>query len=341
MLKGRLISDSVVIAEVDEMRRHDIMRNHTATHLLHANLRKVLGEQVRQAGSLVAPDRLRFDFTNSKAMTSQELKDVEYLVNQEILKSYPLKITQKKLSQALEEGATALFGEKYGDEVRTIEIGGNSKISYELCGGTHVQNTSDVGLFIITSEGSAAAGIRRIEAISGRMAYEYISKQLLILSGLKATLNTTAENLQESVDRLIKEKTDLIEQISQFGKATIQNQYETEKSKIRVINGVNWFSMVVNNGSVDALRDLADLFRRDHPSGVALFANIDSSKNIQLIATVTEDLVKSGISAGTIIKKAATEIGGSGGGRPQLAQGGGTNIEKLRNLLEDPVKLIN
>ncbi len=163
------------IAQVDAQRRQDIMRNHTATHLLHAELHAVLGEHARQAGSLVAPDRLRFDFTHPQAVTPEQLERIEAGVNRAILGDYRLNIAFKPLQQAISEGAMALFGEKYGEIVRTITIGGAEQpFSYELCGGTHVDETGDIGLFLITSEGSAAAGIRRIEAVTGRGAYELV-----------------------------------------------------------------------------------------------------------------------------------------------------------------------
>ena len=182
---GKFSISEQVIAEVDQKRRQDIMRNHTATHLLHAQLRKVLGEHVRQAGSLVAPDRLRFDFTHPSALSQDEIQQIEKGINEEILNNYALSMTQKKLSEALEEGAMALFGEKYGEDVRTIAIGGENPFSYELCGGTHVSETSEIGTFLITSEGSAAAGIRRIEAVTGRKAYELVSRRLKNLSEIK------------------------------------------------------------------------------------------------------------------------------------------------------------
>ncbi len=184
-----------MIAEVDIERRWDIMRNHTATHLLHSKLHKVLGDHARQAGSMVAPDRLRFDFTHPDAITPQQLETIERMVNDEILENYRLKITTKSLNEAISEGATALFGEKYGDIVRTIAIGYDTPFSYELCGGTHVTETGDLGTFLIASEGSAAAGIRRIEAVTGRKAYDLIQKRFRDIKNSAAILNTSVEDL--------------------------------------------------------------------------------------------------------------------------------------------------
>lgn len=333
--KGKFSDKDQVIAEVDQKRRQDIKRNHTATHLLHAQLRKVLGDHVRQAGSLVAPDRLRFDFTHPNALTTDELHQVEDGINQEVLNNYTLSITQKKLSEALEEGAMALFGEKYGEEVRTISIGGDKPFSYELCGGTHVAETSDIGTFMITSEGSVAAGIRRIEAITGRKAYELVNWRLQQLSAIKNLFGCSLDEVVPTAEKIFAEKELLTKELAKFGSLTAKNEYQTAKSKARQIDGKTVVTLLLQNSNVDTMRVLADSFRQDFSSGIAVFANVDDSGNIQLISTLTDDLVNQGASAVTIIKKIAEEIGGSGGGHPQLAQGGGTNLPRLREIFEN------
>ncbi|MDP2965768.1 MAG: alanine--tRNA ligase [Pelolinea sp.] len=333
--KGKFSAKDQVFAEVDQKRRQDIMRNHTATHLLHTQLRKVLGEHVRQAGSLVAPDRLRFDFTHPSSLTPYELRKVEDGVNQEILNNYPLTINQKKLSQALEEGAMALFGEKYGEEVRTISIGGEKPFSYELCGGTHVGETSEIGTFILTSEGSVAAGIRRIEAVTGRKAYQIISKRLQNLSTIKNLFGCSLDEVVPTAEKILSEKDHLIKELAKFGFLNAKNEYQIAKSNARLINGKSVVTLLLQNSTVDTMRELADSFRQDFSSGIAVIANVDGSGNIQLISTVTDDMVKKGANAGTIINKIAGEIGGSGGGRPQLAQGGGTNLLRLKEIFEN------
>jgi alanyl-tRNA synthetase len=194
-----------VIASVDTQRRRDIMRNHTATHLLHTELRRVLGEHARQAGSLVAPDRLRFDFNHPEPVTQKQLNQIEAGVNNHILGDFQLKTTIKPLEQAISEGAMALFGEKYAETVRTITIGGEVPFSYELCGGTHVGETGDIGICLVTSEGSVAAGIRRIEAVTGRKAFEMIQNRFNTLNHATKMLDTTPDNFIEKATNLLDE----------------------------------------------------------------------------------------------------------------------------------------
>ena len=332
VIKGELLVNDSVTAEVDQPRRQDIMRNHTATHLLHAQLRKVLGDHVRQAGSLVAPDRLRFDFTHPGALSSEELRQVEEGVNYEILNSFSLNITEKKLSDALEDGATALFGEKYGEVVRTIAIGGEKPFSYELCGGTHVSDTSEIGTFIIISEGSVAAGIRRIEAVTGRKAYALITRRLKDLSTIKNILGSSLEDVVSTTEKLVIEKDALTKELEKSGSTSAKNEYQAAKANARNIEGKTVLTLLLNHSDIDTMREIADLFRQDFSTGIAIIANVDDSANIQIVATATDDLVKKGISAGAIIKKIASEIGGSGGGRPQMAQGGGTDLERLKKI---------
>ena len=331
VIKGELSTGDDVVAEVDLARRQDIMRNHTATHLLHAELRRVLGDHARQAGSLVAPDRLRFDFTHSKAMTKDEIKKVEDAVNARILNNYALIIHQKKLTQALEEGATALFGEKYGEDVRTITIGGEAPFSYELCGGTHVHETAEIGTFIITSEGSAAAGIRRIEAITGRKAYEQITRREKVLDELRYVLDSSFEDLLPSVKKLITSKEELEKTLKQYSSKSAIDQYSKAKENVKNLKGKPVICLRLNDSSSEILRNLADEFRKDYKSGIGIFIN-STEDNVQVVATVTSDLVQQKFSAGEIVRKIAKALGGSGGGRPDLAQGGGKDLEKLAEI---------
>jgi alanyl-tRNA synthetase len=243
-------------------------------------------------------------------------------------------MTQKKLSEALEEGAMALFGEKYGEDVRTIAIGGETPFSYELCGGTHVSETAEIGTFLITSEGSAAAGIRRIEAVTGRKAYELVSRRLKNLSQIKNLFNSTLEEVVPAAEKIIREKEELSKEVTKFAAMTAKIEYQEAKAKARQIGSMTVLTLLLRDSNSDMMRDLSDSFRQDYSSGVALFANLDESGNIQLISTVTDNLIKEGHSAGAIVKKIAAEIGGSGGGRPQLAQGGGTDLLKLKEIFE-------
>lgn len=328
VIEGEFSSGMMVNAEVDIVRRQDIMRNHTATHLLHAELREILGEHVRQAGSLVAPDRLRFDFTHPKAITREEIRNVEDAVNARILNNYILNIREMKLAQALEEGAMALFGEKYGENVRTITIGNGTPFSYELCGGTHVHETAEIGTFIITSEGSAAAGIRRIEAITGRKAYELISGKNKTLEEMKDLLESSYEELIPSLKKLISIKGDLEKIVRQNTAQSAMSLYHDAKNSVEEIKGRKVMWLKLENSSQDILRSLSDQFRNDFSSGIAVFVNVTNG-NVQIVSAVTQDLVKEKVSAGEIVKNISKALGGSGGGRPELAQGGGKNSEKL------------
>ena len=335
VIEGAVKVGDKVLAEVDHKRRQDIMRNHTATHLLHAELRKVLGDHVRQAGSLVAPERLRFDFTHPQAVTQAELQKIEDGINQRILNNYRLKIVQKKLSEALEEGATALFGEKYGEEVRTISIGGDEPFSYELCGGTHVDETGEIGTFIILSEGSAAAGIRRIEAVTGRKAYQYISEHLQALKRTAKVLESNVDETEQAAVKLVEKNEANLKVLAGFKKDTAKQAYDEAKAAIKEINGMQVMTLMVEGSNMESLREMADRFRQEFDKGVAVFANIAAEDSVQLIATVSDALVKQGLHAGKIAKSVAGQLGGSGGGRPQLAQAGGKDASKVKDVLAD------
>ena len=231
VVKGRPQVDDDVIAKVDVPRRQDIMRNHTATHLLHAELHKILGEHARQAGSLVAPDRLRFDFTHPEAIDAAHLEKIEAGVNGDILNNYHLNIISKPLVQAISEGAMALFGEKYGDTVRTITIGEDEPISYELCGGTHVGETGDIGLFLITSEGSTAAGVRRIEAVTGRNAYELVQKRFRILKQTAGLMGSAVDDVMGKTQALIEENEQNHKQINKLRQDLVAVEFATSLNR--------------------------------------------------------------------------------------------------------------
>ena len=340
MKTGKLQVGQKVNVKVDKKRRQDIKRNHTATHLLQAELRKILGEHVRQAGSSVAPNRLRFDFTHPDPVTSNQLEEIEKQVNNAILGNSILIISHKKLDQALSEGATALFGEKYSEEVRTIAIGEGVPYSYELCGGTHVSETSEIGTFIITSEGSAAAGIRRIEAVTGRKAYEIIHKRLSNIKETANELECSIDDLHSSVNKLLTEKQGLLDQVAKLSKAQALNDYQKAKEEISYIREIPTLKMKFSDLSLNCMREIADEFRKDFSGGTAVLSNIVDNDKIQLIVAVSDELTKKGFHAGKIAKNIAKDIGGNGGGRPQLAQAGGKEIEKLDDVLNKLDKYI-
>lgn len=335
MASGNIRVGEEVIAQVDMERRRDIMRNHTATHLLHAELRKVLGDHVRQAGSLVAPDRLRFDFTHPKALSNEELNRLESGVNEEILNNFSLRIEQKKLQEALDEGAMALFGEKYSEDVRTIAIGGEETISYELCGGTHVNETAEIGYFIILNEGSVAAGIRRIEAITGKKALEILMDRKNKIQRVADMLECAPNDIDIAVDKSLKKLEELGKEVQDLRRSQARQEYEKAKSKIISIDKAEVLILKSEDLENSVIRELADVFRKEYPFGIALFVNEKKGEKFEIMATVSDNLVDQGYHAGNVIQKITSEIGGKGGGRPQLAQGGGNDSKKLEQILQN------
>ena len=319
-------------ASIDLARRQDIMRNHTATHLLHAELDRVLGSHARQAGSLVAPDRLRFDFTHPEAVTREELNEIEAGVNRHILGNYTLRIETKPLDEAKAEGARALFGEKYGDIVRTIQIGGENPFSYELCGGTHVNSTGEIGTFLIVSEGSVASGIRRIEAVTGREAYHRIQENLAETQELADLLKTTPGQIVDKAAALLDQNHKLHNEMQKLRHSSAQANFSEQMEDAPEVAGARVLASALPGADRDTLRQMSDLFRQKFASGVVVLGAVIDDKPA-LIAAVTDDLVKKGLKAGDLIKEVAAVVGGSGGGRPNLAQAGGSDPDKLDEAL--------
>jgi alanyl-tRNA synthetase len=320
------------IASIDAQRRQDIMRNHTATHLLHAELRAVLGQHARQAGSLVAPDHLRFDFTHPEGLTHQQLERIEAGVNRDILGEYPLNITYKPRQVAMSEGAMALFGEKYGETVRTIAIGQEDSFSYELCGGTHVSNTIDIGLFLITSESSAAAGVRRIEAVTGRGAYELVQRRLSALKQAAVLLTTSPEEVPAKTKLMLEDLSAERKLNASLKRDLAMRDFNRFLDNPQIIAGVAVITARLQGADAETLRQLADQFRSRFPTGLAVIASVEDGQPV-VIAAVTEDLVNRGIHAGDLVKFVARPLGGGGGGRPTLAQAGGKDASRLDEAL--------
>lgn len=334
VVRGTPKVGDLTIAAVDAQRRRDIMRNHTATHLLHAELRAVLGEHARQAGSLVAPDRLRFDFTHPHALTPEQIEQIEAGVNRAILGNYRLHIAFKPLQQAIQEGATALFGEKYGETVRNITIGEPEAFSNELCGGTHVDETGDIGLFLITSEGSAAAGIRRIEAVTGRAAYKLVQERFRLLKRLAALLETTPDEASARVEAVLETIAQTRRQIAELRRSLAMRAFQEHLSNVPRVRDVPVLAISVPEADADALRGLSDQFRQRFPSGVVVLAAVDQQGKPLIVGSVTEDLVQRGLHAGELVKHVAGFLGGGGGGRPTLAQAGGKDASRIREALD-------
>lgn len=331
VVKGKPASGDRALARVDRERRFDIMRNHTATHLLHAALHRVLGEHARQAGSLVAADRLRFDFTHPEAMTADEIERVERWVNEAILANYPLTFRHQPREEAIESGAIALFGETYGQEVRTVTIGTDRVISYELCGGTHVAETGVIGPFLILSEGSAAAGIRRIEAITGRKAYERIRRWRQERRQLAGALGTSPVELEARVLAMQKETRVLEDKLAAARSRLAHQSFEALEPA--QISDVPVIAAVLPDTPAEVLRELCDRFRNEVGSGVIVLASAPRDEPI-FVAAVSQDLVERGLHAGQLIGHVAEAVGGGGGGRPTMAQAGGKDPARISEALD-------
>jgi len=332
MAKGTLRQGEAVLAQVDPQHREDTMRNHTATHLLQAALRHVLGLHVRQAGSLVAPDRLRFDFTHPQALTPAELEEVEALVNEKIRQNLPVDVRYTSLDEALKEGALAFFGEKYGEQVRVVEVNSvQPKFSVELCGGTHCRRTGDIGLFVIVDEGSVAAGVRRIEALTGRKALAFVRQQLNAIERVSARLGTSQESLDQRIEAILEEQEALRRKIRELERALATTSSSTLLAGLTQVSGVPFLARRVDAPSMDALRHLGDTVRSQLGSGVAVLGAIIDGRPA-FLAIVTKDLT-SKVHAGELVKRVAAVAGGSGGGRPDLGQGGGRDAQKLDEAL--------
>ncbi|HOF28269.1 MAG TPA: alanine--tRNA ligase [Anaerolineaceae bacterium] len=327
-------ADDKALARLDETARRATMRNHTSTHLLHAALRNVLGEKVHQSGSAVDPERLRFDFNFPRALRSDELLQIEALVNRYIASEYPVHKQVKTLEEAKAEGAIALFGEKYGSEVRTIEIADQrGRVSYELCGGTHLDNTAEIGSFYITSESSVAAGIRRIEAVTGERAYAWARERLNLLNETAAFLETSPFELRQKAELLENKIKELDKELEHLRVQGAQAEFSKKLQKVQQVEGVPVLSAIIPNADADALRGLTDQFRQQYPSGVVVLGSVIHDKPM-LIAAVTPDLIARGIKAGDLIKRVAAVVGGGGGGRPDMAQAGGKDASKLPEALD-------
>lgn len=318
------------IAVVDETRRWDVMRNHTATHLLHAALREVLGPHARQAGSLVAPDRLRFDFTHPRAMTPEEIDRVEAMVNEAILSNYRLVVRHQPREEAIAEGAMALFGETYGQTVRTVSIGDSRRISFELCGGTHVPETGVIGPFLIVSEGSVAAGVRRIEAVTGRGALALIRERLRLLGRLSASLGTSPHEVESRVESLQAERDELERQAADL-RMKLAIEHFRRLGSIAV-DDVPILAGIVPEVGAETLRSLIDLHRAQRPSGVIVLGSVWEGRPL-IVASVSQDLVARGLHAGELVKSIAAQVGGGGGGKPTMAQAGGVDADRLPEAL--------
>jgi alanyl-tRNA synthetase len=335
--KGEVSIKDMVMARVDADRRKDIARNHSATHLLHKALKQVLGEHVNQAGSLVNDTRLRFDFSHHSAMTQEELKQTEGKVNEAILSNLPVKVDITTVQDAQKHGAIALFGEKYGEKVRMVSMG---DYSIELCGGTHVKSTSEIGLFKIVSESSIGAGLRRIEAVTGKNLINYLDITLQNLSEAAALLKTSPQELSQKINELIERLKDREREIESLSQQAINAQIEDIFSKKVDLDGVEVIYSRVKAREMDDLRKMSDALRQKLKSGIIVLGSVSGEK-VNFVASVSEDLTKKGYHAGNIVKQVASIAGGGGGGRSDFAQAGGKNPDKLDEALNSVPQILS
>jgi alanyl-tRNA synthetase len=333
--KGELREGDIVHLIVDKEGRGATALNHTATHLLHASLREVLGSHVKQAGSQVSSDRLRFDFSHFSAMTDDEIRRVEALVNEKIRENLLVETRVMSPKDAAADGAMALFGEKYGDLVRVVSVGDFSK---ELCGGTHAGRSGDIGIFKIISEGGVAAGIRRIEAVTGKAAYDHLLSIEGYIQEASSILKTKPEHLLDRLSKLLQREKELEKTVSTQQAKLAGGETDALLSSVREVNGVKVLSSRIELSDPKGMKDMADRLKERIKSGVIVLGSADGGKAI-ITAAVTSDLTKS-FHAGNIVKEVAKIVGGGGGGRPDMAQAGGPDVSKLDEALNRVFEMI-
>ncbi|MDN5366457.1 MAG: alanyl-tRNA synthetase, partial [Thermacetogenium sp.] len=330
VIRGIIRKDDLVLAQVDEKLRLATARNHTATHLLHKALRQVLGDHVQQMGSLVAPDRLRFDFSHFAPLSPEEIERVEELVNEKILDNLIVNTFEAGRRDSRVRDAIALFGEKYGDVVRVVEIGNFSK---ELCGGTHVRRTSELALFKITSEGGIGTGVRRIEALTGEALLHFWRKQDKTVRDISGFLKVDPDNIAGKIEQLVYQLHEKDKELEQLRARIMLREADGLLDKVVEVDGVKLLAAQVPASDMESLRSLGDILKERLGSGVAILGSLFDNK-VGLVSFVTGDLVKSrGLHAGKLIKEVARIVDGGGGGRPEMAQAGGKNTARLNEAL--------
>jgi len=321
---GEISVGDKVDARVDVERRQAIRLNHSATHLMHAALRDVLGDHVQQKGSLVAPDRLRFDFSHYEGVTTEQLHEIEATVNDEIRRNVAADTQLMSYDDAVASGAMALFGEKYDDEVRVLNFGG---FSIELCGGTHVDRTGDIGVFKITHEGGIASGVRRIEAVTGKGALEWLGGNQQALENVAGILKSQPEQVATKIDQLIKRNKDLEKELAAAKQALVTGGSGDRSDDVQEIGGIKVLATRIDGADAKTLRDAVDRYKDKLQSAIVVLGSVDEGV-VRLAAGVTKDNTDR-IRAGDLIKPVAEQVGGKGGGRPDFAQAGGNNAEAL------------
>ena len=324
---GRITIGDQVTAKVNMQQRTATMRNHSATHLMHKALREVLGEHVQQKGSLVDTEKTRFDFVHNAPMTNEQIRAVERIVNTEVFANIETKARVMSIEAAKETGAMMLFGEKYGDEVRVLDIGS----SIELCGGTHVKRTGDIGLFSIVAEGGVAAGVRRVEAVTGLNALHYLQDMETALGGVAGTLKVLPGEVASRVDHLIEHIKKLERDLATAKGKLASSQGDDLAAQAIAINGIQVLAAMIEGADANTLRETMDKLKDKLKSAVIVLATVNSDK-VSIVAGVTKDLI-SQIKAGDLVNHVANQVGGKGGGKPDMAMAGGTDVNQLPTAL--------
>lgn len=337
VVKGELVTGSLVNASIDIQRRDSIRRNHSATHILHYVLRKVVGQHAEQAGSSVAPDRLRFDFHHFSALTREEIMRIEDMVNEIILENVPVVIKELPIQEAKNAGAMALFGEKYGEVVRMASIGDFSK---ELCGGTHVNYSGEIGLLRIISESSVAAGVRRIEALTGIAALNRDREKERIIQEMCSILNTNEDKLITKTQELLNEVKNLHKEIHKVKQKEIRGKVDSFVEDAKEVSGIKIITRKLEDATVDDLRKTIDILMKSAKE-MAIVLGTAQDGRVTIVAALSPGLVKLGLHAGSISKEVAKVVGGGGGGRPDMAQAGGQWVEKLEEALSFAAELLS
>ncbi|MBS9805290.1 alanine--tRNA ligase [Bacillus toyonensis] len=338
--EGTLTKEAAVKAVIDTKNRGSVVKNHTATHLLHQALKDVLGTHVNQAGSLVTSERLRFDFSHFGQVQADELEKIERMVNEKIWESINVEISQKSIGEAKEMGAMALFGEKYGDVVRVVQVG---DYSLELCGGCHVDNTASIGIFKIVAESGIGAGTRRIEAVTGKSAYELMNDQVGLLKEAAGKMKTNPKDILTRVDGLFAEVKQLQKENESLAAKLSNIEAGNLTDSVMTVDGVNVLAAKVNVADMNNLRTMMDDLKNKLESAVVVLASVNDDK-VNILAGVTKDLISQGYHAGKLVKEVASRCGGGGGGRPDMAQAGGKNpaqVEEALAFVQEYVKSVS
>jgi alanyl-tRNA synthetase len=334
--EGSVEVHRTIKASIDVDNRMNVARNHSATHLLQRSLKNIIGQHVEQSGSLVTEDKLRFDFSHFKALTEEEIHQIERLMNEKILAGLPIKVEQMSLEEAKERGATALFEEKYGNAVRVVSMG---NYSMELCGGTHIKNTSQIGLVKILSESGVAAGIRRIEAVTGMKAYAYMKEKEDSLEQISKVLRTNSKDALEKVEQFVNELRDCHKEIEMLKNKLTSGAIEEILDTAIEVNTIKMICHKLSGLDIEGLRNLGDKLKDKLKSGLIVLAGENQGK-VNFVAMATEDVVRKGIHAGAIIKQVAKIAGGGGGGRPTIAQAGAKDLSKIDEALEAVAQMV-